>query len=142
MVYVAFTARRSTAPAIGVPSCPSVPSGLNCRVSTSALLPCRPSSLFSRCDPAAPKRAKVKLAAGWQKRVVHVHSDVEAQASLMCRRGVKHKEVKRCGSSLLDFSYVPGLTVLSRIRKHLIPLNTALSQLQLSHRIYFRNNWF
>lgn len=42
---------------------------------------------------SAPKRAKVKLAAGWQKRVMHVHSDVEAQASLMSRRGVKHKEV-------------------------------------------------
>eukprot|EP00903_Cladosiphon_okamuranus_P010271 g9725.t1 len=49
----------------------------------------------------APKRAKVKLAAGWQKRVVHVHSDVEAQASLMCRRGVKHKEISRALRSVL-----------------------------------------
>ena len=48
----------------------------------------------------APRRERVKLAAGWQKRVVHVHSDVEAQASLMCRRGVKHKEVRPRGSIL------------------------------------------
>jgi len=43
----------------------------------------------------APRREKVKLAAGWQKRAVRVHSDVEAQASLMSRRGVKHKEVRQ-----------------------------------------------
>eukprot|EP00752_Nemacystus_decipiens_P015606 g13929.t1 len=50
---------------------------------------------------SAPKRVKVKLAAGWQKRVVHVHSDVEAQASLMCRRGVKHKEISRALRNVL-----------------------------------------
>ena len=42
---------------------------------------------------SAVKRGKTKLASGWQKRVAHTHSDVEAQAALMCRRGLKHKEV-------------------------------------------------
>lgn len=41
----------------------------------------------------APKPAKAKLAPGWQKRVVQVKMDVEAQANLMTKRGVKHKEV-------------------------------------------------
>lgn len=42
---------------------------------------------------SAARRGKAKLALGWQKRVSHTHSDVQAQAALMCKRGLKHKEV-------------------------------------------------